>query len=112
MRRSLLDRVLFAAFVATLFFLGVVLVRADEITCPPNVQSCKIVVVTPQEEQTLLAPNGIFDMALWASRPLGDWINGWKDKLRTAPAGKLYVSPKPAAPPSPATEKPASDPPG
>ena len=70
-------------------------VRADEITCPPGFPSCKILVITPQEEQTLTGPNAIFDMARWASRPLGDWIDGWKAKLALAPAGKPFTPPAP-----------------
>ena len=70
---------------------------ADEPTCPPATP-CKVVTVTPQEEASLTAPNGILDMATWASRPLGDFANQWREKLRTAPAGKANVPLPPEKP--------------
>ena len=79
--------------------------RADEPTCPPATP-CKVVTVTPQEEASLTAPNGILDMATWASRPLGDFANQWREKLRTAPAGKAATPPTSNPPGSSAPPRP------
>jgi hypothetical protein len=58
--------------------------------CPEGAVSCKIVVLIPDEEKTLLQPGGIFDQAVWANRSgMEALINGWKQKLATSPAGTV-----------------------
>ncbi len=83
------------------YFFGVRQSRADDYPCPAGAKSCKIVVLTPEEERTLLDP--IFPSAVWANRTLTDLIEQWKIKLQQAPAGKV-VEAKPA-PAKPETKK-------
>ncbi len=72
--------------------------RAAETTCPPGVPACKIITLSPDEERSLTAPNGIFDAAEFANRmALSGPINYWKNKIATAPEIKA----KPPAPPEP-----------
>ena len=98
MRLTRADKWLIVSVIATILTITTCsLARADEPTCPPATP-CKVVTVTPQEEAALTAPNGILDMATWASRPLGDFANQWREKLRTAPAGKANVPLPPEKP--------------
>lgn len=97
-RLSLPEKVALAFIAVGIVLIGACSLSIADDTCPPGVPACKILVVTPQEEQTLTAPNGILDMAVWASRPLGDFANQWRDKLKNAPAGKPYASPSPEKP--------------
>jgi hypothetical protein len=58
--------------------------------CPTGAVSCKIVVMTPDEEKTLTQAGGIFDQASWANRSgMDGLITAWKQKLATAPAGTV-----------------------
>lgn len=82
------------ALLAIAFLLLVVMAvrpaRADSLVCPPPAKSCKIVVITPDEEATLTGPEGIFDHAVWANRAkFSDMIIAWRKKLETAPAGAV-----------------------
>ena len=64
------------------------LARAED--CPPGVASCKVVVITPQELQTLEGPNAIFDAAEFANKMgLSAVIAAWKQKISTAPNGTV-----------------------
>lgn len=59
-----------------------------EIPCPVPATSCKIVVMTDQEMQTLTGPGLIFDSATWANRAnLSDAIAAWKQKIANSPNG-------------------------
>ena len=83
-----------------LFFLAMnALVYAEgmgEIPCPSGTTSCKIVVMSEQEIQSLIGPGLVFDSAVWANRAnLSDAINAWKQKIANSPNG---VVAKPAAP--------------
>ena len=53
----------------------------------PTPQPCKIVIISVDEEQTLLGQNMIFEMAEWAMRPLGPTIQAWRRKIESSPAG-------------------------
>lgn len=65
--------------------------------CPPNTR-CKILILTEQEEQTLVAPNAILDLARWANRSaMGDLTDAWREKIKQAPYGKPLEIPKPEA---------------
>ena len=87
------EKILLIGVAVAIVLIGLtVLARSDTPTCPPNT-TCKVITVTPQEEQTLLGPNAILDMAVWAMRPLRDWADLWREKLRTAPAGKPHETP-------------------
>ena len=75
-----------------------------EIPCPSNAASCRIVIMTDQEIQTLEGPGLIFDSATWANRAnLSDAINAWKQKIANAPAGVV-------AKPAPAPKEPPKEP--
>ena len=64
------------------------LARAED--CPPGVASCKVVVITPQELQTLEGPNAIFDAAEFANKMgLSGLIAQWKQKIAASPDGKV-----------------------
>ena len=63
--------------------------------CPPPAKSCKIIAITPDEEASLIQPNGIFDMAEWASRPLYQFTSIWREKLRLAPLRENVLLPPP-----------------
>jgi len=64
-------------------------------TCPQGVKECKIVSMTPEEVQSLIAPQGIFSQAEWASRSsMGPLVEAWKQKIQQAPAGKMYEEPE------------------
>jgi len=91
-----------------LFFLAMnALAYADglgEIPCPVPSTSCKIVVMTDQEIQSLTGPGLIFDSAVWANRAnLSDAINAWKQKIANAPSGVV-------AKPAPSADKPKETP--
>lgn len=67
-----------------------------EIPCPVPATSCKVVVMTDQEIQTLIGPGLIMDSAQWANRAnLSDAIAAWKQKIANAPSGVVH---KPDAP--------------
>lgn len=72
-----------------LFFLTMnVLAYAED--CPPGATSCKVVVMTDQEIQSLTGPGLVFDSAEWANRAnLSQAINAWKQKIANAPAGTV-----------------------
>ena len=94
-------KILFVA--ATLTFLFAMVMNALAEDCPPGAPSCKVVIMTPQEEQTLIAPNGIFDNAEWANRSgLAGIVAAWKQKLATSPAGTVK---KPEPVPTPPVKK-------
>ena len=62
--------------------------RAED--CPAGVKACKIVVMTPEEENTLVGPEMIFDHATWAARAkFESLVNAWKEKLKQSPAGTV-----------------------
>lgn len=63
--------------------------------CPPGAPSCKVVIMTPQEEQTLTGQNGVFDQAVWASRStMQTLVDAWKQKLAQSPNGTKAPEPK------------------
>ena len=58
-----------AAALTTLFMLFMnAASRAEEVTCPPGVPSCKIITLSPDEERVLIGPAAIFDSAEFANR--------------------------------------------
>lgn len=77
-----------------------------EIPCPVPATSCKVVVMTSDEIQTLVGPGLILDSAQWANRAnLSDAIAAWKQKIANSPNGVVAKSapsdkPKEPAPPA------------
>ena len=63
--------------------------------CPAGAKSCKIVVMVPDEENTLIGADMIFDHAVWANRVKFDsLVAAWREKLRQAPQGKVVPKPE------------------
>jgi hypothetical protein len=82
-----------AAFLTAVFCLAMnALAYAED--CPPGVSSCKIVVMSPQEIQSLEGAGLIFDSAEWANRAnLAAAIAAWKQKIASSPDGKVPAPP-------------------
>ena len=76
------------------------------VPCPRGAKSCKIMVLSPEEEQALVQPNGILATAAVARKiDLEGIANYFFDKIKNAPAGKVTEPPKPVAQPA---EKPVA----
>jgi len=79
---------LLRAFLAVLL-MGVASAQAQT-ECPHGAASCKIVIITPEEEGMLAGPEGIFDHAVWANRvKFGGLIDAWRQKLAASPQGQV-----------------------
>lgn len=60
-------------------------VRAQELKCPSHVETCKVWILTPQEETMLIQPNGVFDTATQGRLiDLGPVVNYYRHKLEQA----------------------------
>lgn len=76
------------ALVLALVAILVFVVAAIAHECPAGVPKCKVITVTPEEEQVLAAPGGIFEIAeKGAFITLSGPIRYWREKLEKAPAG-------------------------
>ena len=65
--------------------------------CPTPGEPCKVVVLSPQEERALTAPNGILDTAAQGRNlELGGPVVYFKQKIAAAPAGEVKPVEKPA----------------
>ena len=87
------------ALLATIFTLCIVWLfvpkaRAED--CPPNAKSCKVITLTPEEQDMLIRDKGILQTAVQA-RPLdlGAIVQYFVTKIEHAPAGKVVEPPKP-----------------
>lgn len=59
-------------------------------SCPPGAPSCKVVVLTPDEEKVLLGERGIFDTAAQARQlDLANLVIYFRNKIQSAPAGTV-----------------------
>ncbi len=84
----MIDRILIA--VMSFLFGYAVASPAKAEDCPKGAQSCKIVVMTPEEIQTLTAPGNVFDQAQWANRSgMTALVEQWKKKIETSPNGTV-----------------------
>jgi len=66
--------------------------RADNVAieCPAGAPSCKLVIMTPDEINTLAGAGLIFDSAEWANRAnLSAAIAAWRQKINSAPNGNV-----------------------
>ena len=69
---------------------------SDTPTCPAGAASCKVVIITPQEMQSLEGPGMIFDSAAWANRAnLQGVVDAWKQKIANSPNGVTAPAPAP-----------------
>ena len=68
--------------------------RAED--CPPNAKSCKVLTLTPEEQDMLIRDKGVLQTAVQA-RPLdlGAVVQYFVTKIEHAPAGKVVEPPKP-----------------
>lgn len=67
--------------------------------CPPDAKSCKVITLTPDEEQVLIAPRMILDTAATGRQiDLGGVIAYFRNKIATAPAGEVKAEPPKEAP--------------
>lgn len=64
--------------------------------CPEGAPSCKVLILTPQEEGLLVNQGGILDTAARARYlDLGEVVVHFRDKILKAPAGNVKVPPLP-----------------
>ena len=83
------------AFVS-LFVLLLALSFAPAAECPPGVAKCKVLTLTPEEEQVLVGPGFILDIAeRGAQVQLGGTVKYFREKILNAPPGTV----KPVEPP-------------
>lgn len=87
-------KILFVAAALTAAFMPVMngVSRADNIPveCPAGAASCKVVVMTADEINTLTGAGLIFDSAEWANRAnLSAAIAAWRQKITSAPNGNV-----------------------
>lgn len=93
----------------SLIVLGVFAVRSEE--CPAGAKSCKVLVLTPEEEQALMQPRGVLDTAR-EGRPLdlGQVVSYFRERISRAPAGTVPPEavpvPRPRPPEEPQESKP------
>lgn len=93
---KILEWTAIAALAAGICLLGAMTARTEEATtsCPVGAKSCKVITITPDEEQALAGPNMIFDHAEWANRAtLGQIVQAWRLKVLLAPQGKVVPAP-------------------
>lgn len=95
---------LLAALVGVLILLWLFpLKHVHAADCPPG-GPCKVLILTPQEEQALLQPGGVLDTAeKGAFVQLSGFISYLRNKIATAPAG---IVPEPAKPKVPVEDPP------
>ena len=75
---------------AVLLGLSIACAVAHAAECPQGAPSCKVVVITPQEEQVLLQRNGILDSAEQARfLDLSAYVKYFRDRIANAPAGEV-----------------------
>lgn len=74
--------------------------------CPAGAPSCKILVLTPEEERVLVDPRGILDTAAQARQlDLFGLVAHFRQKISTAPAGTVVAAPEPVPVPTPDPRK-------
>ena len=88
------DKILLVAAALTAAFMLVVngVSRADNVAieCPAGAPSCKVVIMTPDEINTLTGAGLIFDSSEWANRAnLSAAIAAWRNKIASAPNGNV-----------------------
>jgi hypothetical protein len=96
--------ILLASFALALLWIlfCIAAARADEMTkpqCPNPGETCKVILLTPQEERILTGQNGILDTAAQGRQiDLGGFAVYFKSKIATAPSGSVTPTGVPAAP--------------
>lgn len=83
-------KILIAAAALTAIFMLAMNAAAYAQDCPAGAPSCKVVLISPQELQSLEGPGMIFDSAAWANRAnLQGVVDAWKQKIANSPDGKV-----------------------
>lgn len=96
-----------AAFSWAIFWVFVIVkVNAAELLpapqCPTPGEPCKVLFLTPAEEQMLTQRNGVLDTAAQGrSLDLGQFVVYFKTRLASAPSGEIKPVEKPADKPIP-----------
>lgn len=86
-----------AATAALILIASVTFVHAE--TCPTPGEKCKILILSPQEENLLTGQNGILDTAAQGRQiDLGGFAVYFKSKIATAPAGEVKPADQPKSP--------------
>lgn len=63
---------------------------ANATDCPANAPSCKVITLTPDEEQVLIQPRGILDTAAQARQiDLANLVAYFRAKIDKAPQGDV-----------------------
>lgn len=76
--------------------------------CPEGLPSCRVLILSPQEEQILTAPNGVLATAAEARKvDFAGVAEYFARRIKDAPAGEVK---KPAAPPEPDKNAPPKQP--
>src|SRR5262245_61303674 len=98
---------------AIALLLGSIVDRAKAEPCPSGTQSCKVLTLTPDEEQALTGARGILDTAK-QGRPLdlGGAVEYFRTKIDKAPAGTILPQTPVQTVPIPAPRPPEADKPG
>jgi hypothetical protein len=80
-------------FCASLLASALFPVMANATDCPPDVKSCKVLVLTPDEEAALVNPRGVLDTAQAARNlDLANIVAYFRNKIATAPAGTVIAT--------------------
>ena len=71
-------------------------VPAGATECPAGMPACKVLFLSPQEEQILTQPNGILPTAADARKlDYGGAVQYFIQKIKDAPAGEVPAKPEP-----------------
>lgn len=79
-----------AALLSVSFTIG----NARSEDCPPSTKSCKVLVITAEEENALVTQNGVLATAAQARKlDLEGVVNYFFEKIKNAPAGTVKAEP-------------------
>lgn len=68
----------------------------------PSADPCRVLILTPQEEKALTAPNGVLDTAAQGrALELGQFVVYLKQRIATSPMGEPKPAEKPVEAPKP-----------
>lgn len=88
-----------ALFFACLVVTALVAFAAKATECPQGMPSCKVLILSPDEERALTGPNMILQTAEQGRYlDLGQVVKYFRDKLAAAPAGEVKPPEKPQMP--------------
>lgn len=101
----LISLVLWAIVISGLFGIS----QAMAVECPTPGQACKVLLLTPQEEQILMQQNGVLDTAAQArALELGQFSVYLKTRIASAPQGDVKPVEQPRMQPTPDQSAPTA----